>query len=580
LKSFLASILFLSGLAQAQHRVVATTTFLADMARQIAGPHQPVGSLLPAGTDPHIYEPVPATSRQIVAAELILVNGLTLEGWLQKLIDQSGTQARVVIVSEGVAANRSADYAGASDPHAWMDPRNAIRYCQNIRDALSSWDPAHAAAYARNYEAYAQQLRELDQWIETQIGQIPRHRRVLITSHDAFRYYARRYGLAVYPLMGTTTEAEVQAADMRALSRLIAERDVTAVFPESTINPKLLEQLARERHIQVGDKLYGDSLSEPGGPADSYLSMLRHNTTAVVNGLTARDSGKQTPAAGVDAPITPWLPAVAGSMLAMGLLLAWRLRLGKQLLLPSTYELSIQGLTVSYVGKTAIRNVHLQLAPGKVYGLVGANGSGKSTLIKAMLGLIKPDAGQVRLAGQPISSFQRQIAYIPQKEDIDWQYPANVQDVVRMGRYPHLNPLQRMRGADHSRVQAALAQVELGALAHRQINEISGGQQQRTFIARALCQDAAVYLLDEPFVGVDAATEQKMLELLRQLARQGKLILIVHHDLAKAATYFDELVLFNQRVVAQGTAADMLTTENLLHTFGGSGISAPIIQEE
>ncbi|MFO0398938.1 MAG: metal ABC transporter solute-binding protein, Zn/Mn family, partial [Sphingobacteriia bacterium] len=116
MKSFLASILFLSGLAQAQHRVVATTTFLADMARQIAGPHQPVGSLLPAGTDPHIYEPVPATSRQIVAAELILVNGLTLEGWLQKLIDQSGTQARVVIVSEGVAAIRSADYAGASDP--------------------------------------------------------------------------------------------------------------------------------------------------------------------------------------------------------------------------------------------------------------------------------------------------------------------------------------------------------------------------------------------------------------------------------------------------------------------------------
>ncbi len=201
--------------------------------------------------------------------------------------------------------------------------------------------------------------------------------------------------------------------------------------------------------------------------------------------------------------------------------------------------------------------------------IVGPNGAGKTTLIKAILGLVKPAAGQALVHGRPYAEQRQLVAYVPQRGSVDWDFPTSVLDVVLMGRYGRLGWVRRPGSADRAAAREALDQVGMSELAGRQISQLSGGQQQRVFLARALVQDAEVYFMDEPFQGVDATTEQAIVELLRALRENGKTVVVVHHDLQTVPEYFDQVTLLNVRRIASGPVADCFTEENLRRTYGG-----------
>lgn len=231
--------------------------------------------------------------------------------------------------------------------------------------------------------------------------------------------------------------------------------------------------------------------------------------------------------------------------------------------------ISIQGLSVSYERKRVLSNIFLELEPGHVYGVIGPNGAGKSTLFKAILGLIEISAGSLLVNGKLIREQRKEVVYLPQKSDIDWSFPATVYDVALMGRYPHKRVFERLKAEDHAKTEDALRELGIEHLRSRQIGALSGGQQQRVFLARALCQEAQIWLLDEPFVGVDATTEEKIMQLLHDLAKQGKTLLVVHHDLSTAPHYFDRLIFINQRLIAYGPTETTFTDENIRKTYGG-----------
>lgn len=233
-------------------------------------------------------------------------------------------------------------------------------------------------------------------------------------------------------------------------------------------------------------------------------------------------------------------------------------------------SIDLKNVTVSYDKRPVLRGVSLSIEPGQVVGLLGPNGSGKTTLLKAIMGLALLDNGRIFIYDKPLDANRKLIAYIPQKESVDWDYPVVVSDVVMMGRYGHLGWIRRPSRRDHEIVAKALEQVEMSPYADRQIGHLSGGQQQRVFLARSLAQEAQILLLDEPFVGVDAATERAIFSLMTKLKDEGKTLLVVNHDLSNnVIKNFDSLILLNQRLVAYGTTAQVFTPELLRKAYGG-----------
>lgn len=230
----------------------------------------------------------------------------------------------------------------------------------------------------------------------------------------------------------------------------------------------------------------------------------------------------------------------------------------------------VEHVTVSYGAVPALLDVSLEIPAGRLVGVVGPNGSGKSTLIKTILGFVKPDVGQVKLFGIPVERTRGRVAYVPQRGTVDWDFPVTVRDVAMMGRYGYLKWWQDPRAEDVLRVEQALEMVRMSEFADRQIGQLSGGQQQRVFMARAMAQGAEILLLDEPFAGVDSATERAILEVLRQTRAAGRTLLVVHHDLATAAEYFDTLVLLKQRLFAVGPPAMVLQPELLSEVYEGN----------
>ncbi len=230
---------------------------------------------------------------------------------------------------------------------------------------------------------------------------------------------------------------------------------------------------------------------------------------------------------------------------------------------------SIHDMTVAYQRKPVLWDIDYAAPQGQLIGIIGPNGAGKSTLIKACLDLVPRASGSVRFYGRPYRKARELIGYVPQRESIDWDFPASALDVVTMGRYGRIPWCLPPRKRDKEIALNALEQVGMADYAGRQISKLSGGQQQRVFLARALAQDAKVYLMDEPFAGVDAATESAIVQLLRELKAGGKTVLVVHHDLQTVPEYFDHVVLLNMRVVAFGPTADVFTHENLQKTYGG-----------
>ena len=231
--------------------------------------------------------------------------------------------------------------------------------------------------------------------------------------------------------------------------------------------------------------------------------------------------------------------------------------------------IEVTDLTVAYGEKPVLWDVDVQVPSATLMAIVGPNGAGKTTLIKAILGLIPPAAGQVLIYGKPYQAQRHLVGYVPQRGSVDWDFPTSVLDVVMMGRYGALGWFKRPGRRERELALEALSRVGIADLARRQISQLSGGQQQRTFLARALVQDADLYLMDEPFAAVDAATERAIVDLLREMKQRGKTVLVIHHDLQTVPEYFDHLILLNMRVVAHGPVAEVFTEANLRATYGG-----------
>jgi len=231
--------------------------------------------------------------------------------------------------------------------------------------------------------------------------------------------------------------------------------------------------------------------------------------------------------------------------------------------------LAVRGLTVSYGQSPAVFSVDMTVVPGAMTAIIGPNGAGKSTLLKAALGIVTPLAGQVSVFGRPLSEMRDKIAYVPQRASVDWDFPTRVIDVVLMGLYRQVGLLGRLRGGHMDRAMACLERAGMSEFSGRQIGQLSGGQQQRVFLARALAQGAELYLLDEPFAGVDAATEKAIIAVLKTLREEGKTVVAVHHDLSTVPEYFDHVFLINTRKIAEGTVAEAFTAETLNAAYGG-----------
>jgi zinc/manganese transport system substrate-binding protein len=262
-------------------RVVASFSILGDLVRQVGGDAVSVQALVGPNEDVHVYEPRPKDLRTLLAAGLLVRNGLGLEGWMDRLTQAAGFKGRVVVASEKVAPRTMKEDGGAvaTDPHAWQDPANAILYVRAIADGLAAADPAHASAYRASAERYETEIRQVDRWIGATLGVIPADQRRIITTHDAFGYYGARYGIEFLSAEGISTEFEPSAKAIAALVRQIKREKVRAVFIENMTSPRMAEMLAKETGAVLGGTVYSDALSLPGGPAATYLTMLRYNTT-------------------------------------------------------------------------------------------------------------------------------------------------------------------------------------------------------------------------------------------------------------------------------------------------------------
>lgn len=236
----------------------------------------------------------------------------------------------------------------------------------------------------------------------------------------------------------------------------------------------------------------------------------------------------------------------------------------------STPAIEVEHLTVSYGPKPALLDISLTIDPGLLVGVIGPNGGGKSTLIKAILGFVKRDVGQVRIKGQTAESAKGLVAYVPQRGSVDWDFPITVEQVAMMGRYGHVSWFRDPGPEDRRIVDEALTMVRMQDFRHRQIGQLSGGQQQRVFMARALAQGSDILLLDEPFAGVDAATERAILDVLERAKNAGRTLVVVHHDLTTAAEYFDRLALIKQRLYAYGAPEAVLQEEFLSEVYEGT----------
>jgi len=266
--------------------VLASTTFLADMARNVAGNRLQVDSLLPLGADPHGYQPTPSDVAKISKSTVLIVNGLGYEQFLTTLLENAGGERKIVVASTGLSPRKDAGLEHGVDPHMWLDPNNVIIYVENIRDALTSADPNGAAIYKANTDAYMAQLKSLDAWIVEQVSQIPAKRRLLVTNHEALGYFADRYGFTVIGAVipGFSTDAAPSAQQMAALIDLIKSSGAPVIFLGKVENDALAAQIANETSAKVVSDLYLESLTD-GAPAATYIDMMKHNVTRIVEAL-------------------------------------------------------------------------------------------------------------------------------------------------------------------------------------------------------------------------------------------------------------------------------------------------------
>ncbi len=298
--------------------VTSSASMIWDMVDEIAGDKIENRLIVPIGGDPHTYSPTPVDAQKVATSDLIFVNGLTFEGWINELIANSGTKGETITVTKGLKPIASSDYDNAYDPHAWMDVSMAQTYISNILAGLIKMDPANKEFYVENHRAYAKKLMELDSYITNRINEIPEKQRLLITSHDAFSYYGKKYGLDVQGIIGISTESEAQTSDIVRISKAIKDSGVPAIFIESTINPKLIKQIATDNGVAIGGSLYADSIGEKTSSGNSYYNMLKSNTDVIVDALTGKKNTAVTNTDTSGSSLMTYL--ILGAVLLLGLI--------------------------------------------------------------------------------------------------------------------------------------------------------------------------------------------------------------------------------------------------------------------
>ena len=266
--------------------VLTSTTFLADIARNVAGDRVTVESLLPVGADPHSYEATPSDVTRIAGSKLLIINGAEYERFLEPLLENAGGEREVIEASAGLTLKEDAEEEHGVDPHLWLDPNNVIAYVENIREGLTHFDPEGVAVYQSNADAYITQLKDLDAWIVEQVRQIPPERRLLVTNHEALGYFSDRYGFTIIGavLPSVSSDASTSAGQMADLINLIKSSGAPAIFLDEVENPSLAQQIAAETGVRVVTDLHLESLTE-GPPAATYIDMMKHNVTRIVNAL-------------------------------------------------------------------------------------------------------------------------------------------------------------------------------------------------------------------------------------------------------------------------------------------------------
>ncbi len=264
---------------------VSTITVINDIVKNIGRDKVETYSICGVGVDPHTYHPKPSDPRLISNSDIVFINGFALEHWIEEMIKGSGGNKKEVIVTEGLTPMTDEKGYGDPDPHAWFDVKNIITYADNIAKGLIEIDPENENFYKANLQEYRLKLDSLDSWIKEQIKTIPESKRVLITSHDAFRYFGRAYGLEVKGLQGISTEAKIRTEDLKNLIDYVKLKDLRSVFIETSVNPKLLEQISSETNAKIGGTLYSDSIGNEGTPEGTYIGAVKHNVNTVVNAL-------------------------------------------------------------------------------------------------------------------------------------------------------------------------------------------------------------------------------------------------------------------------------------------------------
>jgi zinc/manganese transport system substrate-binding protein len=287
------SILALAGAAAAQDGPAVVTSFsiLGDMVREVGGDHVAVTTLVGPNGDAHVYEPTPADAQALGAADLVVVNGLHFEGWMERLVESAGYAGPIVVATEGIVplTMDDGDEHGVENPHAWHDLRDAAVYVDNIARGLEAVDPAHAADYAANGAAYKARVLALDGEIRARFAALPEERRRVLTSHDAFGYFGAAYGVTFLAPVGVSTESEASARDVAGMIDQIRESSVSAVFVENISDGRLIRQIAEETGATVGGTLYSDALSDPGAPAATFLDMVRYDADTIASAIEAAD---------------------------------------------------------------------------------------------------------------------------------------------------------------------------------------------------------------------------------------------------------------------------------------------------
>ena len=270
--------------AQGRIDVVASFSILGDFVRNVGGDRVSVTTLVGPGGDVHVYTPAPADAKKVADAQLLIVNGLGLEGWLPRLVQSSGGKAKMITATKGIAPR---ELGTDADPHAWQSVVNAKIYVDNIRDALVARDPAGAAIYRANADAYLAKLDALDREVRASVARIPAGQRKVISTHDAFGYFAAAYGIAFIAPQGVSTDSEVSARDIASIITQIRAEKIPAVFLESVSDPRLMFRIAAETGAKIGGTLYSDSLTDEKGPAPTYIDMVRHNIKTLTSALTS-----------------------------------------------------------------------------------------------------------------------------------------------------------------------------------------------------------------------------------------------------------------------------------------------------